>query len=197
MRQVIRLKKENFQDGGLYHFYNHSIGNELLFRKGKDYLLFLHKFKQQATKYDSQVIAYCLMPNHFHFLIQQKGNKPIYKIFNGVLSYYVQKYNQKYNRKGSLFQGKIQHKIVNDENYLIKLCKYIHYNPVEAGLVSDITNWKYSNLLEWIGIREGDLYPESFVNKIYPNPQDYLNSIKQYKYLISNDDGFKKVLLDN
>lgn len=124
------------------------------------------------------------LPNHFHFLIRQDSDKPIYKIFNDSLSAYVRHYNYKYKRKGTLFEGHLQHKNVNNEKYLLYLCQYIHFNPKKAGLVDNLEDWKFSNFLEWIGKRNGTLFDDEILKNHYYDSKTYAECITEHeKYL--------------
>jgi len=180
----MRCKKEEFVEGAYFHIYNHSVENTLLFKGTDDYLYFLHKIKPKIIAYPASVFAYCLMPNHFHFLLRQDEDKPVYRIFNDLNNSYVQHYNKKYSRKGHLYQGPLQHKKVKNENYLISLCQYIHYNPQKAGLVDHLSDWKYSNYPEWIGKRNGALFNDELLNNCFGSPELYSLQIKNYEQYI-------------
>jgi len=106
----------------------------------------------------SEIIAYCLMPNHYHFLIKvlQDGfSKSMHKL---SLSYVVA-FNKAYQRKGHLFQGSFQRIHIKDLNYLLHLSQYIHLNPLHANLVSCIGGWDHSSVREYIGTK-----PIDFIN---------------------------------
>ncbi len=191
----MRLRKEDFFESGIYHIYNRAVAKELLFRQDEDYLQFLHKLKTSSCKIPVSILAYCLMPNHFHFLLKQKSNIPIYKIFNRIGSSFVQWYNHKYDRRGKLFAGKLQHKFIKTDGYLIQLTKYIHANPVKANLVADLCSWKYSNYPEFLGLRKGTLCDRkyiSFVIDLYPNYADTIFDYLQY----NQDKKFRDLLID-
>jgi len=86
---------------------------------------------------------------------------------------YVQAVNRQQGRKGTLFEGRFRHVWVDREEYLIHLCRYIHLNPVKAGLVAEIGDWPYSNYLEWIGERAGRLKDDVFIRDRFPTPEAY------------------------
>jgi REP element-mobilizing transposase RayT len=149
-----------------YHVYNHAVGNELLFHSDRNYLFFLKKFKTYLFNY-VDVYSYCLMPNHFHFIIKVKSESDIldvhynqnknetikgglvYEIvsrqFSNLFNSYAQAYNKENNRKGSLFLNRFKRKLISDKKYLMKLIHYIHFNPVMANLCKDLSEWKYSS----------------------------------------------------
>ncbi len=176
----MRAKKENFIKGAHFHIYNHAIDNILLFKKDKDYIQCLKKIKIKVKIYPASIFAYCLMPNHYHFFLRQDSEKPVYRIFNDVFAGYVQYYNKKYYRKGPLFQHSLQHIAINDNRYALRLCQYIHYNPVKAGLVSKPENWIYSNYLEWIGKRNGTLFSGEIMKNNDITPAIYEEMMNSY-----------------
>ena len=180
----MKIKREQYQEGIIVHFYNRVVHNELLFREDKDYIQFLLSFKKSIEEIPSSVYAYCLMPNHFHFLLKQNSTIPLYKIFNKTLSSYVQKYNIKYSRKGSIFAHPLQSKLMVDDEQIITLCKYIHLNPVKAGLVNEPEEWKFSNYREWIGVRQGELFDDFILKNNFIDIADYIKSIKEFRQQI-------------
>ena len=95
------------------------------------------------------------------------------KFINVLFNAYVQAVNRQQGRKGTLFEGRFRHVWVDREEYLIHLCRYIHLNPVKAGLVAEIGDWPYSNYLEWIGERAGRLKDDVFIRDRFPTPEAY------------------------
>lgn len=86
---------------------------------------------------------------------------------------YTKAINKRFDRTGALFEGAFQAKPVKSEKHLLHLCRYIHGNPVKAGLVADPADWAYSNYLEWLGQRDGALYTPEFVREYFASPSDY------------------------
>ncbi len=168
----------------------------MLFYDEDDYELFLNLFKYNLDKIPASVFAYCLMPNHFHFLLRQDSDKKLYHIFNYALIAYVQRYNKKYGRKGPLFQSPLQHKLVENQEYLLQLCKYIHINPVKAGLVEYPENWIYSNYLEWVKLRTDTLFAKEIHSDYFPHPEDYISMISTYKQYLTIKN-FRRLLMDD
>ena len=191
----MRCKKEEFLKGEYFHIYNRSIDNTLLFILDDDYLYFLDKFKSKIKIYQASVFAYCLMPNHFHFFIRQNDDKPVYQIFNDVNNSYVKHYNNKYSRKGHLYKGQLQHKRIKNDEYIVSLCQYILYNPKKAGLVNELSDWKYSNYLDWIGKRNGILFDDELLKIYFENAEIYKQQIRYYEDYI-NDKEFVELLFD-
>ena len=140
----MRCHKDFFTKGSIFHVYNHAVEKENLFRVKADYEKLQYKLKKGLSKFPATILAYCLMPNHYHFLIRQDSDIPLYKLFNSIFVSYVQSYNHKYKRKGRLFRSHLQHIAVNSDVYLKFLCHYIHYNPVKHGLVEAVEDWPWS-----------------------------------------------------
>lgn len=157
-----------FIANNLYHIYNQGNNQETIFKTRENYLRFLQKFRFLVSP-NCEVLAYCLMPNHFHFLIQateksldsiQLGTVASNKLSNGfrlLLSEYANEYNKMYYRSGSLFRQKTKVKDLNEngkENYSLICLDYIHQNPLVAGLSED---WEFSSYLDYTSKRNGTL----------------------------------------
>ena len=172
---------EPLMPGNLYHIYNHANGNENLFRNEENYRFFLNKYIKYITSFSS-TFCYCLLPNHIHFLIRindvEQSDKYYSKQFSNLFSSYTQSYNKLYKRRGSLFLKNFKRKPVEDDDYLLKLVNYIHFNPVKHGFVEKPEDWKYSSynaickqantlicfqeVLEWFGDLENFKYNHRF-----------------------------------
>lgn len=155
----------------IYHIYNRANGNERLFYEEENFSYFLRKHKEYISPI-ADTFCYCLMPNHFHFLIRIKskdqliqlsqGSKPLTELnepelsiflsrrFSHFFNGYTQAINKQQNRKGSLFMRPFKRKKVTDEKYLKKLVYYIHHNPVEARLAHKPENWTHSSYVQII-----------------------------------------------
>lgn len=149
-RQVI------FSQGHYYHLYNRGNNHQRIFFERENYLYFLRQLRKHLTSDSLDVIAYCLMPNHYHLLVYLKTeNLP--SLMQPFMLAYTKAINQRYGRTGSLFQGRYQVIHVNSTAYLLNLTRYIHLNPVKAGLVDKPEEWEFSSYLEYVGLRKGTL----------------------------------------
>jgi putative transposase len=153
-----------------YHVYNHANGNEKIFREEKNYRFFLFKFQHHIVPI-ADVLAYCLIPNHFHFLLRTRSEREIRaselfqssktlekfvskentsdqisyfysKTFSNFFSSYTQSFNKLYKRKGSLLYKNFRRKEIDSDYYFQKLVNYIHFNPVIHGLIEQPSEWK-------------------------------------------------------
>ena len=154
---------------GIYHIYNRGNNQHKIFFNDENYFYFLRKC-HLYLKPISNILAWCLMPNHFHFLIDvtEKSIEPLKSggiimpaISNGfrlLQSSYAKGVNIQHGRSGNLFQQKTKAKLVNgEENYTITAFHYIHQNPVMATIISKAEEWPYSSFQDYIGFRKGTL----------------------------------------
>ena len=157
-----------FEPDHFYHIYNRDNGNELLFKNNGNYFFFLEKY-QKYISLIADTYCYCLMPNHFHFLVKIKselelfkgleplessssGSKPlesssklISNQFSKLFNSYAQAFNKQQKRKGSLFMSNFKRKLIDDDKYLKKVVHYIHHNPMKHGYAKSIEQWEFSS----------------------------------------------------
>ncbi len=136
--------------------------------------------KEYSKTYNFSVIAHCLMPNHYHFLLRQDGDIPLNIPIAYLFNTYAKAVNKRYNRTGTLFEGPFKSIEVEDEKYMLELCRYIHRNPVDDEMVANIEDWEFSNYLEWINKRKGSLIDLNLRDKYFPNGKGYEKYVKSY-----------------
>ena len=145
-----------FQAGNYYHVYNRGNNRQLIFFEQDNYTYFLRQLRTHLMHRGVDIIAYCLMPNHYHLLVYLK-NEYFSKLMQAFTLSYAKAINQRYKRVGSLFQGLFQAIHVDREEYLLNLTRYIHLNPVEANLVEKAEDWEFSSYQEYVDLRRGSL----------------------------------------
>ena len=173
-------KRPKYLPGHYYHFYNRGAHRVSIFREEDNYFFVLRKMKKYCCELALAPIAYCLMPNHYHYLIRQDGEAPAGRLPQRVFNSYSKAYNKRYEHSGTLFEDNYKVAPVEDDAHLLHLCRYIHANPVKDRLVSDVGDWPYSNYLEWIGEREGTLMDREFVRAHFPSPERYKEFVSDY-----------------
>jgi len=137
-------------NGALYHITSRGNAKQAIFLNREDFTGFLRILSSVVKRYHFLVHAYCLMDNHYHLLIEtpdgnlSKGMRQL----NGL---YAQHFNQKHQRAGQLLQGRYKALLVDKENYLLELCRYIVLNPVRAGIVKDPKDYRWSSYQATIG----------------------------------------------
>ena len=196
-----------FEPNHIYHIYNQGNNRQKIFFTRENYLYFLKKIGEHILPF-ADVLAWCLMPNHFHLIIAVKLHNPgdrvsdfkdnnspghYYLKFNNsiatMLSSYTRAINIQQKRSGSLFRegtkavelGNIEiermkyqnHNTIgvgitkNLEEEQLQTCfRYIHRNPVEAGLAKQITDWEFSSAQDIVGIRKGSLINRILINEL-------------------------------
>ena len=120
-------------DWGMYHAMVRGINRQRIFEDDEDRRLFLRILAETKEKTGFRLFAWCLMPNHVHLLLQE-GEEPIGQIFKRLGTKYVYWYNRRHGRTGHLFQDRFRSETVEDDAGFIAVIRYIHMNPVKAGL---------------------------------------------------------------
>ena len=133
-------------------------------------------------QFNITIIVYCLLPNHYHFLLRQDGEDGANLVIQRAFNSYTKAYNKKYQHSGTLFEGNFQVKPVTHDAYMLHLCQYIHGNPIKHGLVKSLEDWPYSNYHEWVQTRNGTLVDHQFINDFFPNRQAYAQDVLAYAY---------------
>lgn len=176
----MRPRRPEYLASHYYHIYNRGADKAVIFREDENYIFVLRKMKRYSQALDLTMIAYCLMPNHYHFLIRQDGDQPAGLLPQRVFNSYAKAYNKRYGRSGTLFEGPYRVRLVDEETYVRHLCRYIHASPVKDGLVARLEDWPYSNYLEWMGLRSGTLFDREFVQDHFESPASYREFVLDY-----------------
>lgn len=173
--RLVPLVRDNY-----YHVFNRGVNkrpifgnkrdysraiNLIRFYVSKDYPIRFSKFlflstdqrreiweKLEKSEKYAEIICYCFMPNHFHFLLKQKVDNGISKFIANFQNSYTKYFNIKYNRVGPLLQGQFKAKKIDSENQLLHLSRYIHLNPYSSAIVGnieDLLNYEWSSLSEY------------------------------------------------
>lgn len=130
--------------GAVYHVMARGVDGREVFTDDLDRRAFLEAARLVKNESSCSILAYCLMGNHFHFAIRV-GSTPLSRIMQRLLTAYVMAFNSRHERQGHLFQARYKAVLCLDDAYLIALIRYIHMNPVRAGLVSCPESWPWSS----------------------------------------------------
>ena len=143
--------------GAVYHVFARGVDRCAIFIDDRDRTDFLKKLFRIADDSSGEIIAYCLMGNHFHIAFRVR-HIPLAAIMQRFMTGYAKSFNRRHGRIGHLFQGRHQANLCLDDAYLLSLVRYIHMNPVRAGLVSRPQDWPWSSSSRQPpGNSEGDL----------------------------------------
>lgn len=179
-----RAKRKKSQSG-IYHVILRGINKQTIFKEEEDYIRFLRTLKSCQEKSGYKVYAYCLMGNHIHLLLKEEKEE-LGNIMRRIGASFVFWYNNKYNRCGHLFQDRYKSEPVEDEVYFLTVVRYIHQNPIKAGIAKNVDVYKWSSYREYIG--ESDLIYTDFALNLFSN--DRKKAIESFKsfHLESNED---------
>ncbi|MBU2498382.1 MAG: transposase, partial [Proteobacteria bacterium] len=130
--------------GAWYHVMNRGRRSDRIFQGRNDYLLFIDLLKDVTELWDVRISAYCLMSNHYHMVINTpRGN--ISRCMRHVDGVYTQRFNRSHGFDGPLFRGRFKSILVHVDSYLLQLVRYIHRNPVRAGVAGDLEQYPWSS----------------------------------------------------
>jgi putative transposase len=170
----------HFIPNEIYHVYNRGNNKQTIFFNDDNYIFFLNKLRKE-WKLHCEILCYCLMPNHFHFMLvpNEEACKAIHlgdklthlqnfsKIIGKTLSSYTKAINIQNNTMGNLFQKKTKSKCLSEiestqikftaRDYALSCFHYIHQNPLQANLVKELNQWRYSSFPDYYGYRNGTL----------------------------------------
>ena len=159
--------------GHFYHIYNRGVGKQNIFVLEENFLFLLRRIGKYLPFYPISLIAYCLMPNHYHMLLFAKQDGAPGQFIQRLFNSYTQAFNLQQGRRGTLFEGRAKSKLIFEDEYLFQLTRYIHLNPVHAGLVARPEDWMFSNYREFIGMRKGLLFDAEFFETQFGSPEEY------------------------
>ena len=164
--------------GEYYHLYNRGNNRGRIFYERENYVFFLRRLRKYLIPV-LDIVAYCLMSTHYHLLVLLKEADLSHRMQLFSISY-TKAMNKRYDRIGALFQGSFRAIHVNQNNYLVHLSRYIHLNPVVAGLVERPEDWEFSSYREYIGVRSGTLPAPEIVLSQFPSREVYQEFVESY-----------------
>ena len=152
---------------------------------------------RSEKKFWAEIIAYCLMPNHFHFLLKQKADHGISKFMGNFANSYTRYFNSRQKRSGPLFQGKFKAVRIETEEQLLHVSRYIHLNPCTAYVIKnigDLENYSFSSYPEYLGKTSLQFCNKEMIfnyfksKRLYQdfvfNQADYQRSLEEIKHLV-------------
>lgn len=188
----------SFTPESFYHVFNRGVEKRTIFLDTEDHQIFLYylrvyllplekllllypelplRFYSKNLSEEVKLISYCLMPNHFHFLLKQKTKNGISRFIKQLTNAYTQYFNQKYHRVGGLMQGRFKAIVVLTDEYLIQLSRYIHLNPIKAKLTANLKDYQWSSYPEYTDVRNIQLCSTATL-------LDFFKSAKEYEQFV-------------
>lgn len=212
---------KTYVDNSYYHIYNRGVEKRIIFQDAQDYKVFLSYLKfylsdptlrgetpklppsQQLKNHSNKImlLAYCLMPNHFHLYIKQSDYHDMTHFMRSLLTRYGMYFNKRYKRVGSLFQGPYKAVYIDNELQYLYLSKYIHRNPLEiiGNDIVKLTEYPYSSYPNYLGLIHQDwVHPEEitgyFSKELHHTP--YKEFVEEYKELATEISSLGNAALD-
>ncbi|CAD5252104.1 MULTISPECIES: transposase [unclassified Imperialibacter] len=170
----------------LFHIYNRGNNSQTIFYQKGDYITFLGKIRKHLNPH-FDILAYCLMPNHFHLMVHSKEAMDISRYkqdLRMMLSSYTRKINFRTGRTGSLFQQNSKAKPLEVDDYAFTCFHYIHQNPLRAQLVTKMEDWEFGSYRDYAGFRNGTLCNKEMAYQLLDIPKSREAFIEQSKMVI-------------
>ncbi|MDP1845222.1 MAG: transposase [Candidatus Moranbacteria bacterium] len=218
------MRKTQLVENEYYHIYNRGVDKRNVFLDDFDYIRFLKSIQEFNSKelvgslYEKhlrekkngslastmeaklpnsmlvEIIAYCLNPNHYHFILKQLAEKGIEKFMQRLGTGYTKYFNQKYERTGSLFQGTFKAAQIKT-NGLLYLSAYINCNAEVHG-IAKAENYRWCSFQDYIGKRNGKLCNKEIVLDQFRNKKDYFDFSKENAKAMKEKKEFEKLLIE-
>jgi REP element-mobilizing transposase RayT len=160
-------------EGQYYHLYNRGVNRQPIFFCEPNWAFFIRLIQKYFQPDLVEILAYCLMPTHYHLLVCLHTDGFPQKVMQPFGISYTKAINEQQNRVGPLFQGHFQAAWVDSSAYLLQLSRYIHLNPVRTNLVEHASDWIYSSYRDYIGLRKGTIPHKEMVMSFFSTPGDY------------------------
>lgn len=211
-------RKTPFITGQFYHIYNRGSEKRVVYEDKRDYHRFLRtaqyyqlkgpkpklshffkyqQFKPHLAKNNVEIIAFCLMPNHFHLLVRQLEDGGITEMITKLSLSYTKYFNTRYNRVGPLFQGQFKAVLIETDEQLIHVSRYIHLNPIASFLVKDLSRYEYSSYNTYFNdylVKSCNPQP---VLELFASPSDYQKFVNEQIDLAQSMEIIKHQIIDD
>ncbi len=198
-RHVVKL----YAKDTYYHVFNRGVAKQIIFQDKQDYSVFLNLLKRyldikptvdnRGREYEwlrdrIELLAFCLMPNHFHLFLYTKHPKGLPRLMAGVCTSYAGYFNKKYQRVGPIFQSTYKAAPVESDEYLLHISRYIHMNP------PDYRAWEPSSLKAYLGKQKLSWLQPEKVLELFENDKEYTEFLADYQDYKQTLDEVKSLL---
>jgi putative transposase len=131
--------------GYCYHVLNRGNARRTIFHKDGDFAAFVQLLRQAGERIPVRLLAYCLMPNHFHLVLWPRHDGDLSDYMRWLLTAHVRRYHQHYHSSGHVYQGRFRSFPVQEDDHLLTVLRYVERNPVRAGLAARAQDWPWSS----------------------------------------------------
>jgi REP element-mobilizing transposase RayT len=182
-------------EGALYHVINRGIEKRSIFASPSDRGRLLRLLAKLKERYKTSILAYCIMPNHFHLLIRT-ALPNLHSFMKDLDGEYSRIFNLMHGRIGPLFQGRYRALLVEDSSYALEVARYIHMNPVKAGLAVNPGEYRWSSYGVYQVPRGSDLVDKEMLLSLFPGVGTPSGKCLQFKAFTLEDrrDGYDPVM---
>jgi len=206
------MRKFQFENNQIYHIFNRGVDKRDVFLNEKDYYRFIHylfelnnekknsnisryfrnnsmtevqpqSLKKEPRELLVEVLAFCLMPNHYHLILKQKKENGIVKLMQKTGTAHTMYFNDEYDREGSLFQGRFKAIPVDSDPYLMHLLNYIHFNPLKLPNInsSNLEKYRWSSFPDYIGNKNfPSVTSREFLLEFYGSEEKYKKDAREW-----------------
>ena len=133
--------------GYCYHVLNRGNARQRVFHKDADYAAFLGLFDEAQERCPMRVLAYCLMPNHFHLVLWPREDGDVSRWMQWIQTTHVRRYHQHYRTCGHVWQGRFKAFPIQEDEHLLSVLRYVERNPLRAGLTAEVDGWVWCSLV--------------------------------------------------
>lgn len=197
-----------FAENNYYHIFNRGYEKRKIFEDKSDYKIFCYylfiylnpletvlklypdlppRLQGKNLSNELNLLCYCLMPNHFHLLLEQKTKNGISKFMKQLINAYTYYFNSKYKKSGALLQGRFKAVRILTDELLLHISRYIHLNPKIAGLVQNLNNYEWSSYNSYINRSDDNLSKSGFI-------LNYFSDAKSYEKFVADQFAYGKEL---
>ena len=176
----------NISQSGLYHILFRGVNQQNIFEEASDFEKLKETIAIVKQDLHFEIYAYCFMSNHVHIVLKEKTLGDISLIMKRILTKYARWYNIKYGRSGALIANRYKSVPVEIDEYFLHLIRYVHQNPIKAGIIDKIENYPYSSFKEYIN--KAELTDTNFLLKMISIEEfiDYHKEIEIMKFRVTD-----------
>jgi len=178
-------------DGAFYHIINRGNARQKIFHDSNDYRIFLQYAHSAKEKHPLDIFAYCLMPNHFHFVISAIQSSSLSKWMHLLLTRHARLHQKKYRSIGHIWQDRFKNFAIQNETHLLVIIRYVEGNPVRAGLVESSLDWIWSSHAERITNKRKLIYRDDMVS-LPPDWTEFVDTPLTYKETLKIQNSIKR-----
>jgi len=191
-------KPRSFLAQSFYHIISRGNNKQNIFLTRRDNIRYLKCLEKYAEKFNIKIITYCLMPNHIHLLIKIGAKLAIPEFMQALNTAYTKYFNARHSTSGHLFEGPYKHVLIETDEYLVHLSRYIHLNPTSSGLVKIPENYEWSSYRHFLNLEKSSFIEDSLVLTYFSseNPIDDYRKFVESRVDYQKEISFQKFLLE-